>query len=112
MNAAKMCKTFERRFEKRHVCSEEIFFATQNRIYEGRLKDYGRNGLFIKTKEVLPVGEMITVIDPHPDGENKKRKGQILWSNGEGFGVELFRSRNSWEHGVQRFEHRSINSIL
>jgi hypothetical protein len=111
MNALKMYKTFERRVEKRHACSEEIFFATQNRLYAGQLKDYGTNGLFIKTKEVLPVGKMVTVIDPHPDGGNKKRKGQIAWRNGEGFGVELFRRRNIWEHGVSRFEHRSINSI-
>jgi hypothetical protein len=111
-NALKMYKTIERRVEKRIACSEEIFFATQNRLYEGQLKDYGRNGLFIKTIKVLPVGEMITVVDPHPDGGNKKRKGQISWRNGEGFGVELFRSHNNWEHGVLRFEHRSINSIL
>jgi len=89
MNALKMYKTIERRIDKRNASSEEIFFATQNRLYEGQLKDYGRNGLFIKTKEVLPVGEMITVIDPHPDGGNKKRKGQILWRNKEGFGVVL-----------------------
>lgn len=112
MNAAKMHETFERRVEKRTACSEEIFFVTQNQFYEGQLKDYARNGLFIKTKVLLPVGEIITVIDPHPDGKNKKRKGQILWSNGEGFGVELFRSRDSCEGGVQRFEQRIINSIL
>jgi hypothetical protein len=112
MKALKIDKNIERRIEKRHACSEEIFFATQSRIYEGQLKDYGRNGLFIKTKEVLPVGEMITVVDPHPDGENKKRKGQILWRNKEGFGVELYRCRNEREYKVLRFEKRSINSIL
>jgi hypothetical protein len=111
MNELKMYKTFERRIEKRHACSEEIFFATQNQLYAGQLKDYGRNGLFIKTKKILPVGEIITVIDPHPDRGNKKREGQISWRNGEGFGVELLRSRNKWEHGVSRFEHRCMNNI-
>jgi hypothetical protein len=52
MKALKIDKNIERRIEKRHTCSEEIFFATQSRLYEGQLKDYGRNGLFIKTKEV------------------------------------------------------------
>ena len=97
MEALKINKNFERRVEKRHTCSEEILFATQSRLYEGQLKDYGRNGIFIKTKEVLSVGETITVVDPHPDGENKKRKGQILWRNKEGFGVELYRHRNGRE---------------
>ena len=43
---------------------------------------------------------MITVVDPHPDGGNKKRKGQILWKNKEGFGVELYRHRNEREFQV------------
>jgi len=55
---------------------------------------------------------MITVVDPHPDGEKKKRKGQILWRNKEGFGVELYRHRNEREHKVIRFEKRSLNSKL
>ena len=112
MEALKIDRNIERRIEKRHACSEEIFFATQSRLYEGQLKDYGRNGIFIKTKEVLSVGEMITVVDPHPDGGNKKRKGQILWRNKEGFGVELYRHRNEREHKVIRFEKRSLNSKL
>ena len=77
MKALKIDKNIERRIEKRHASSEEIFFATPRRLYEGQLKDYGRNGLFIKSKKVLPVGEMITVVDPHPDGGNIKRKGKI-----------------------------------
>ena len=112
MKALKIDQNIERRIEKRHACSEDIFFATQSRLYEGQLKDYGRNGLFIKTKEALPLGEMITVVDPNPDGGNKKRKGQILWRNKEGFGVELYRYRNEREHNVIRFEKRSINSKL
>ena len=112
MKALKLYKTIECRAEKRNACSKEILFATQNRLYEGQLKDYGRNGLFIKTKEVIPVGEIITVVDPHPDGENKKRKGQILWRNGEGVGVKLFRSSNRWRSGTLRFEQKSIANIL
>jgi hypothetical protein len=112
MKALKINKNIELRIEKRHACSEAIFFATQSRLYEGQLKNYSRNGLFIKTKEVLAVGEMITVVDPHPDGENKKRKGQILWRNKEGFGVELYRQRNDRENKIIRFEKRSINNNL
>ena len=112
MKALKIDQNMERRIEKRHACSEAIFFATQNRLYEGQLKDYSRNGLFIRTKESLAVGEMITVVDPHPEGENIKRKGQILWRNTEGFGVELYRNRNEIENRIIRFERRSTNNRL
>lgn len=98
----------EHRLEKRYACSEKIFFATRSRLYEGQLKDYSRNGLFIRTKEVLPVGEVIRVVDPHPEGLNQKRNGQILWRNNEGFGVELFRPCYETEPNVLRFESRSI----
>ena len=112
MRAKLIHKNMERRVEKRHACSEAIFFATNSQLYEGRLKDYSRTGLFIKTKEALPVGEMITVVDPHPDGGNRKRKGQILWTNKEGFGVELYKYRNERELRVIRFEKRSINNNM
>ncbi len=110
MKDLKIDKSIELRMEIRHACSEGIFFATQNRLYEGQLKDYSRNGLFIKTNEVLPIGEIITVVDPNPDGVDEKRKGEILWRNKEGFGVELYRPRNEIESQLVRFEQRSINS--
>ena len=106
MTALKLDKKMERRIEQRHACSEAIFFATQRQFYEGRLKDYSRNGLFIRTKEVLPVGEIITVVDPHPDGGNKKRKGQIKWKDKEGFGVEFYRYRAERAPNVIQFEKR------
>ena len=110
MKALKIDQNMERRIEKRHAFSEEIFFATVKRLYEGQLKNYGRNGLFVKSKMVLSIGEIITVVDPHPDSGNVKRKGQILWRNEEGFGVELFKNRNNRENKVIRFEKRSLNS--
>ena len=112
MKVLKIDKHIELRIAKRHACSELIFFATRSRLYEGQLKDYSRNGLFIKTKEVLPIGEVITVMDPHPAGVSQKRKGQILWRNNEGFGIELYRRRYETEPKVIRFEQRSINSRL
>ena len=112
MKALKIDNNIERRIEKRHASSEEIFFATQTRLYEGQLRNYGCNGLFIRSKNILPAGELITVVDPHPAGGNIKRKGQILWNNEEGFGVELFKNRDDRENKVIRFEKRMTNSKL
>ena len=75
----------EHRVEKRQDSSEGIFFATRSSLYEGELKDYSRKGLFIKTDEFLPLGTIITVADPNPEGAYEKRKDQILWRNIEGF---------------------------
>ena len=105
MKALKIHRGVELRIEKRHACSEKIFFATRTRLYEGRLKNYSRNGLFIRTKEILPIGEIITVVDPNPAGENQKRRGQILWRNNEGVGVELFRRQHERNLSVIGFKH-------
>jgi len=87
----------ERRVQQRYAGSQNIFFATRTHFYEGQLYNYSRNGLFIKTKEDMLVGEVVTVVDPNPDGEDKKRQGQIIWKNGQGFGLELFHSRGDQE---------------
>lgn len=110
MKSLKMYKHIEHRTEKRYACSEIIFFATRNRLYEGQLKDYSRNGLFIKTKEVMPVGEVITIVDPHPAGKNQKRQGEILWRNNEGFGVELYQRYYETAPNVVSFEEACIRS--
>ena len=107
MEALKIKPKNERRNGKRHICSQEIFFATRSQFYEGLLMNFSLNGLFIKTKEDPPIGELVTVVDPNPDGEDKKRQGQVLWKNEQGFGVELFHSRNDQEAKLLRFEKRS-----
>jgi hypothetical protein len=78
MKVLKTNENIEHRIENRHTCSEEIFFATHSHLYEGELIDCGRNGLFIKTKEILPVGEILAVVDPYSSGRDEKRKGRIL----------------------------------
>lgn len=105
-----MYKHIERRIQNRYACSELIFFATRSRLYEGRLKDYSRSGLFIKIKEVMPIGEVITVVDPHPAGMNQKRQGQILWRNNEGFGVELYQRYYETVPNVVSSENIGIQS--
>ena len=46
--------------------------------------------LFIMTGDKLPVGAIITVALPYSKDRNDKRKGQIVRSNKDGFGVEFF----------------------
>ena len=87
-------ESIEKRIEPRTPYSGQIFFSTENGFYEGQLKNYSQHGLFIETGISLPVGEMITVALPYLDVAADKCKAQIMWSNKDGFGVELFRKRN------------------
>ena len=98
----KSCKKegMGKRNEPRKSYSGNIFFTTKNGFYEGRLKDYGRHGLYIATSISLPIGEMITVALPYLEDKADKCKGQIMWRNKTGFGVELFRKRSV---NVQRY---------
>ena len=95
MKTAERGKSFEKRTDARQQYSGHIFFATKNGFYEGRLKNFSRYGLFIETKASVAVGEIITVALPYLGGTNTKRKGQIIWSEEGGYGIELFRKRHS-----------------
>ena len=110
MKRSKNDQTKERRTEPRQPCSENIFFATKSQLYEGLLKDYSRNGLFIRTYEDLSLGEMITVAAQRPDELNDKRQGQIVWRNREGYGVELYRAHQENQPELDRLEKRTRNS--
>lgn len=87
-------QSIDKRIESRKPYSGQIFFSTKNGFFEGKLKNYSRHGLFIETGISPPVGEMITVALPYLDVLADKCKGQIMWSNKDGFGVELFRKRD------------------
>ena len=80
----------DRRREIRYQYSRYVLYATKNRLYQGELRDYSLSGLFIMTNDKLPVGEIITVALPYSTNRNDKRKGQIVRSDIDGFGVEFF----------------------
>jgi len=81
----------DRREYPRYPYSRYVLFANKNRLYQGDLKNYSLHGLHIQSQEQLSVGEIITVALPFAEDKNDKRKGQVIWCNGKGFGVELFK---------------------
>ena len=87
------------RLEKRHnprtPYSGHIFFATKDSFFEGKLVNFSRFGLFIKTTEPLEVEEVLTIALPFSDDRQCKYKGQVVWRNDEGIGVELFKKRTN-----------------
>ena len=94
MKNAKKGIKLEKRFKPRKAYSGHIFFTSNNGFHEGKLKNYSRHGLFIKTNACLSVGDVIIIALPHLNGKKIKCKGQIIWRNQYGCGIELFRKRS------------------
>jgi hypothetical protein len=93
LHLAEKARIFERRFHPRSPYSGHIFFATKDRFFEGKLTNFSRYGLFIKTTEPPDLEAVLTIALPFSDGRQCKCKGQIVWRNDEGIGVELFKKR-------------------
>ena len=96
MNGVNGKQSFEKRIKGRKPYSGHIFFAAKNGFHEGRLKNYSPSGLFIKTRASLSIGEIITIALQYLKTKQAKFQGQVLWSNREGVGIELFKKRNDW----------------
>jgi hypothetical protein len=88
-------KNIDKRMKLRRPYSGHIFFSEKNGFAEGRLKDYSRSGLFIESTVAVSVGEIITIALPYLNGKHTKCRGQIMWRNKEGFGIELFKKRSA-----------------
>ncbi len=80
----------DRRQYPREDCSESTFYASGRGVYEGFIKDIGEKGVFIATKEVHMVGDVITVAVPSSsDKKGGKLKGEIIRQKSGGFGVHF-----------------------
>ena len=90
MESSNKDKNHEKREDPRIEYSGHIFFITKDGFYEGDLTNYSEHGLFIRTSKILSVGSVITIALPYLDG-HVKRQGQVVRTNKNGFGVELFR---------------------
>ena len=90
----------EKRVHARIPQSEHIFFATKNRLFEGKLENVSRYGMSIKITESIPLDEIVTVAPPFSDGRKSKFKGQVVWTGVGRFGIELFKKRRRPEPRV------------
>lgn len=83
---------FRRRYDRKNYCSD-VVFSLNGKAYAGTLKNISMGGAFIMTLSVnqLSKGDVIIVSIPFTSGKkNIKRRGRVLWINGEGFAVEFF----------------------
>ena len=68
---------------------QTTMFSTENEIFEGTTKNISSSGVFIMSKESFEVGQILTLALQYKNGETVKIKGQIVWTNDEGFGLKF-----------------------
>ena len=80
----------ERRRAVRHECVHEVGYAIQDSSYIDYIQDINAWGVFIQSKNKVPVGESILMTIPLLcDGTSIKVVGEVVWSGPEGMGVRF-----------------------
>lgn len=79
---------FEIRKDHRKTFSKSIYFASQNRYYEGIIKDLSHGGAFIETKTIFSNGDEIKLVVPGPNKYIQIRC-KIIHFTQTGFGVKF-----------------------
>ena len=82
----------DRRKEARQSFPVSTFFAYRKNLYQGHIKNFSCNGLFMMANAFFIPGETVTVALPDADGETGQRKGRIVWCNQEGCGIAFLES--------------------
>lgn len=77
------------RRHKRKPYSKPVFFATENRVFEGFTQNISPAGAFIKANEKISAGQTVTLGIPLRKKKRAKVKGRVVWSNLEGFGIKF-----------------------
>ena len=74
-------------------CAIPLKYEFDSRIYQGTTDNVSSGGVFIKTRNLIAVGEKVTVYIPAKKLRKIKRlQGRVAWSNRTGFGVKFERS--------------------
>jgi hypothetical protein len=82
-------KTKDLRKHPRRQYNKSTMFATRDGISEGLIKNISSSGVFIMAKSSLKVGQILTLSLPFKNGKEVKVKGEIVWTNDEGFGIKF-----------------------
>ena len=81
----------DQRKHQRKPYSKPIVYATKNQLIKGLTKDISSAGVFIETNNTLHAGQTIILAIPLKKAKTAKIKGQVVWSNRDGFGVRFLR---------------------
>ncbi len=68
-----------------------IKFSDEKRVFKGWTGDISPSGVFVTSNYRFRSGRMITLAIPDKDGKDILIRGQVVWSNKEGFGVKFIK---------------------
>ena len=78
-----------RRFTRKPFRRATIF-ACQNRYYAGLTKNMGKGGIFIETRNMLAIGQIVTLVISRTKIEKGVMlKGEIVHQQPDGFGLKF-----------------------
>ncbi len=70
-----------------------VKYTSDDQDYEGTTGNVSSGGVFIKTRDPVPVGENVTIEIPlKTKGKIKRLKGKVTWSSRKGFGAKFIRT--------------------
>jgi len=73
-----------------------IKFEYENRTYEGTTENVSTDGVAVKSKDPVMVGQPITLEIPlKKKGRIAKFQGKVSWSNRQGFGVKFVSAKKN-----------------
>jgi Tfp pilus assembly protein PilZ len=79
----------ELRKYQRKAYFKPVLFCTQDGVFEGLTKNVSASGVYLEAKENFEVGQIITLALPLKNEKKFKIKGEVVWSNGRGFGIRF-----------------------
>ena len=90
LQTAKSLFLREKRDKNRKSCRIPIYYATEEKVYTGYIRNISQTGLFIDTKRKLPVGdEILMTFRLHGLVKPIKIKGEIAHSKRSGVGIKF-----------------------
>lgn len=85
----------EQRKHTRYPYNKSINYFAQNQRFEGVIKNICRSGAFIQSGHKFTVGEKLSMVLPFIKKENGVMfKGEVIWTDEQGFGVKFRKTKN------------------
>ena len=82
-------ETKDLRKHPRKPYNRSTMFATPKGIFEGSIKNISASGVFVEAEGALKAGQVITLSLSFKNGKDVKVRGEIIWTNEEGFGLKF-----------------------
>ena len=78
------------RMHARTQCNEDTHFATQRRLFQGRIINRSAGGTYIQSNAQFFIGQDVVVAGPFADDQSEmKRQGKIVRLDSRGFAVRF-----------------------